>query len=105
MLDKYENKRGEIGVIISGGYGAGWSTWNENSEFLSMDKTLVKMKLENAPESDVETYCKKAKGDSPYMGGWNKGRIEWLEKGTAFTIEEYDGFESLRTSNDLNMTA
>lgn len=28
-------------------------------------------------------------------------RIEWLPVGTVFDIEEYDGFESLKTRADL----
>lgn len=83
-------------MIVSGGFSAGWSTWNNDSDFLSMDKTLVEMKLNNTPEAEVKAYCEKVKGESPYMGGWGDGRVEWIDKGTAFTIEEYDGSESLR---------
>lgn len=104
-MEKYENENGQIGVLVSGGFGAGWSTWGGDSEFLSMDKTLVEMKLNDAPESEVEAYCEKIKDDSPYMGGWSDARIEWLDKGASFTIEEYDGSESLRMISDLSMTA
>jgi hypothetical protein len=105
-MDKYENEHGKIGVIVSGGFGAGWSTWwGGDSEFLSMDKTLVEMKLNGAKEAEVEAYCQKVKGDSPYMGGWANARVVWLDKGTSFTIEEYDGSEGLILVSDLTMTA
>ena len=104
-MEKYENENGQIGVLISGGFGAGWSTWGDDSEFLSMDKTLVEMKLNEVPENEVKTYCKKIKGDSLYMGGWSNVHVEWLDKGSSFTIEEYDGSESLIMISDLNMTA
>jgi len=104
-MEKYVNETGEIGVLVSGGFGAGWSTWGEDSEFLAMDKTLVEMKLNNASTQEVEDYILKVKGSSPYMGGWLDADVEWLEKGTVFTIEEYDGSESLRLISDLSMTA
>ena len=71
-MEKYENESGQIGVIISGGFGAGWSTWNDDRDFFSMDKTLVEMKLRGAPETEVEKYCKNIKDDSPCMGGWSE---------------------------------
>lgn len=104
-MEKYVNDSGQIGVLVSGGFGAGWSTWGEDSNFLSMDKTLVEMKLNNAPQEEVEAYCEKVKGVAPYMGGWDDARVEWIDKGTSFTIEEYDGSESLRTISNLSMTA
>lgn len=104
-MEKYINEAGQVGVLVSGGFGAGWSTWGDDSEFLAMDKTLVEMKLNNASIEDVEKYIKGVKGDSPYMGGWDDARVEWLDKGSAFTIEEYDGSESLRLISHLSMTA
>ena len=103
-MEKYENGNGQIAVLVSRGLGAGWSTWGSDEAFLSMDKTLVEMKLNDAPSSEVSAYCKKIKGEQ-YMGGWSSVCVEWLDKGTAFTIEEYDGSESLRTSSDLVLTA
>lgn len=102
-MDKYENEYGQIGVIISRGFGAGWSTWNDDGEFFSMDKTLVEMKLNDASEEEVEAYCRKVRDDTPYMGGWSDACVEWIDKGTSFTIEEYDGSESLCLIADLTM--
>ena len=28
MVEKYYNENGELGVLISPGFGAGWSSWN-----------------------------------------------------------------------------
>lgn len=103
-MDKCENAVGEIGVLVSGGFGAGWSTWNDNEEFLAMDKTLVEMRLRDAPESEVSAYCKKMVGEVPYMGGWEQVKVKWLDKGTAFTIDDYDGNESLLLTTCLQMS-
>lgn len=104
-MEKYENNEGQIGVIVSGGYGAGWSTWGGDSEFLSMDKGLVEMALNETPSKKVKAYIKEKKGFDKYMGGWEGVRVEFLSKGTSFDIEEYDGSESIRTYDDLRMTA
>ena len=106
-MEKYVNERGEVGVLVSYGFGAGWSTWSEivDAQFLAMDKSLVEMALNNAGADEVEAYIKEVKGNAPYMGGWDDVEVEWLARGTAFVIEEYDGSESLRTISDLSMTA
>lgn len=105
-MEKYKNEEGLIGVLVSYGYGAGWSTWNdENKSFLAMDKTLVEMSLRNAPESEVVEYLTPKFDDMPYMGGWQQSEVEWLKEGTTFDIQGYDGAESLRTLDDLTMCA
>jgi hypothetical protein len=104
-MDKFENDKGQIGVIVSCGYGAGWSTWGDDSEFLSMDKTLVDMKLNDVSEDIVEEYCKEEKKLDQYMGGWKDAEVKWLDKGDSFRIDEYDGNESLILTSDLNLTA
>ena len=97
-MKKYINDEGKVGVIVSPGLGAGWSTWDDNREYLCMDKTLVEMKLRNATVDEVSAHIKNEKGEAPYMGGWNKAKVEWLEKDTPFFIDEYDGSESIMTT-------
>lgn len=106
-MEKYINDQGRVGVIVSGGFGAGWSTWapDDDNDFYAMCKELVRMKLTNENPEHVAAYCEKIKGERPYMGGWEGARIEWLNKGTNFTIEEYGGSESIRPISDLSMTA
>ncbi len=107
-MDKYLNDLGQVGVLVSAGFGAGWSTWaaeGRDDNFYVMDRTLVEMKLKKASIDDVCLYCESLMGKAPYMGGWEDVHIEWLDKGTIFTIEEYDGDESIRLVSDLSMTA
>jgi hypothetical protein len=105
MMEKYTNESGQVGVLVSSGFGAGWSTWGQDEKFLCMDKTLVEMKLRNARAAEVEEYVEKVKGEAPYMGGWDSAEVQWLDKGTNFTIQDYDGSESLLLISDLAMTA
>lgn len=103
-MDKY-TKDGMVAVLVSPGFGAGWSTRaGENSEFYCMDRGLVELHMRGADRDEVQAYCALFGGE-PYMGGWGDVEVEWLEPGTLFTIEEYDGAESLRLISDLSMTA
>ena len=101
-MKKYKNDSGEIGVLVSYGFGAGWSTWNTPDKFYAMDRGLVQLRIKCAPIDKVEKYCNK-KGFEPYMGGWEDVQIEWLPKGTRFAINEYDGSESLLLTESLNL--
>ena len=104
MIEKYYNTNGDIGIIVSGGYGAGWSTWlSSHKEFLMMDKTLVEMCIQCATEEEVAAYLQNQFGEDfyCYMGGWDDCRIVNLPPNTAFKITEYDGSESLLTIDDL----
>ena len=91
----YENGRGEIAVLVSPGWGAGWSTW-ERPE-LAYDKFVVELFLEyqegKVSEEEVEKKLEKRYNKSIYMGGWSDLVIEWMPRGEPFQIIEYDGSE------------
>lgn len=89
---------GEVGVLVSGGYGAGWSTWNnEHEEELLFDPIVIEM-LENEDNADrlddIVEYCEK-KYPHGYFGGVQDLTIVWIPEGSEFRIEEYDGSEGL----------
>lgn len=84
MVDK-------IGIIVSGGYGTGWSTWGEPE--LALDQKLANL-IETEPYEKWEQYCKETYPEE-YLGGLEDCSVTWVEKGTRFRIEEYDGSESL----------
>lgn len=86
---------GRVGVVYSPGFGAGWSTWNEeHKETLCMDARIVDAVLSHDLElaaTLAETLC----GDCVYTGGSHKLQVTWLPVGTQFEIDEYDGSESV----------
>jgi hypothetical protein len=102
MTEKYYNEKGEVAVLYSPGFGAGWSTWNSQEEELIFDKTLVEMILEKKPYEEIEKYAEEKWGDGIYTGGLGDVCVEFLPKGTAFVIEEYDGSESITTKDSTN---
>lgn len=87
-------KDGKVAVMISPGFGAGWSTWNSDfRDTLLFDAEIAQAVL----DGDKAKAARLAGEKCPdfYAGGADDLRIEWLEKGTVFEIEEYDGSESL----------
>lgn len=90
-------------VLISHGYGAGWSTWNERfSSFLLFDKGIVELVL-RGKKDEVEEYVKKKVGDEHvFLGGLDDLDVEWVREGTRFIVDEYDGSESIIMVEHMN---
>lgn len=88
-------RNGMVAVVVSPGYGAGWTTWEDVSPF---DPTVVAW-IEDGKNPDTMPY---KNDDGIYTGGLRDAEIEWISEGTRFEINEYDGFEDLRIlgSND-----
>lgn len=77
---------GWVAVIVSPGFGAGWSTWAEDKNVM-FSPDIVHW-IEGGKEGDPPA------GDN-YAGGLRDAVIEWLPVGTEFVIDEYDGNESI----------
>ncbi len=103
MLNKYYNDKGEVAVLVSGGYGAGWFTWNTDEQLL-FSPELVQAILDETPRKELEAIAKKLFPDS-YCGGADQLHIEWVKPGTRFRIEEYDGAESFIDAEELVLIA
>jgi hypothetical protein len=101
MVEKYI-KDGVVGVLYSPGFGAGWSTWNNND--LAFDADLVKAFVDGGKEAVIKVADEKY--PDIYKGGLDDIEIEWVPQGTAFRINEYDGSESIEYIGDSSyMTA
>jgi len=94
-------RNGKVAILYSPGYGAGWSTWNdEYKDFLLFDPDIVAA-VENGDlqlaEDLAEKKGKQLYGDGDYtcVLGARDLKIAWVEQGEAFEITEYDGYESL----------
>ncbi len=92
-MNKYE-RDGMVAVLVSKGFGAGWSTWNsEIAETICMDRDIVEAVISGDINKAIRIATEKC-GDF-YTGGASGLKVEWVPKGSAFEIEEYDGSESL----------
>jgi hypothetical protein len=94
-MDKIE-RDGKVAVLYSPGFGAGWSTWGDEScrEALCMDARIVGPVL----AGDINAAVAAATAIFPdvYTGGASDLEVEWLEKDELFEIVEYDGSERIK---------
>jgi hypothetical protein len=96
---------GKVAVLVSSGFGAGWSTWSYVGEedyrnFMLFDPTLVTMVERGDSVEEIESYVT-AIHPHTYCGGASDLTIQWLPVGTAFRIHEYDGAESVEIRDDI----
>lgn len=102
-MNKIE-KDGNIAVLFAPGFGAGWSTWNDDQyrEMLTMDADIVQAVLDGDRQKAADIATKKIKeitNDSEkYICVLGAGDLEvfWIPKGSLFEISEYDGAEGVR---------
>ena len=90
-------------VLISPGYGAGWSTWHYDNN-LATDKRLIELFENGCTKEEMEEACIKygytdLYGGPPYMGGFSQLEIRNVPKGCLFQIREYDGSEYVEIFN------
>jgi len=79
---------GKVAVIVSPGYGAGWSSWNSPED--AFDPEVVAW-IEGGKVGEPL-----AEEDLRYAGGLQTVVIQWLPIGTVFRIDEYDGLEHVK---------
>lgn len=91
-------------VLVSPGWGAGWSTWNDRR--LALDKRVVDLFLSGYRVTSPDSQ---AVGDQriqgwgyskPYWGGWNQIEVRWIPFGVKWRMTEYDGNEAIEYLND-----
>lgn len=96
---------GQVAVLISPGFGAGWSTWaGDNAEAMLFDREIAEALLNKRPPKEIEALADQKFPDE-YKGGLDQVCVEWLPVGTRFSINEYDGSESIITLKELTYEA
>ena len=92
---------GKVAVLVSPGFGAGWSTWapEDAQEARLFDPGLVELILNDSTQDEINSYVAERFPDQ-YRGGVEQLRVFWVPEGTKFRIHEYDGSESLVTIDE-----
>jgi hypothetical protein len=94
---------GEVAVLYSPDFGAGWYTCNTEHPAMLYDPTLVKWVMDGKPygqkPSGVEwvrlVTTLEEKYPGCYLGGLRDLEIRWVPVGTRFYVDEYDGNETV----------
>lgn len=85
-------------VLISPGYGAGWSTWEGKG--LATDARLIDAFEHGVSEEEMHQLCADLGYGDVYMGGFKNLRVVEIPEGTFFRVSEYDGYESIEVFDD-----
>ncbi len=93
-------KDGKVAVLVSRGYGAGWSTWMYEYPQCLFDPVLAQMLLDGEDEMEIASVAEK-RYPNAYLGGLDGLTVEWVPVGTKFRIDEYDGAESVEILSDM----
>lgn len=102
---------GEVAVLVSPGFGAGFYTWNTYGQLTPFCPPAVLAVLLGKHELITEDSLAEYYGVKDdeychfYCGGAGDLIVLWLTPGTAFSYSEYNGSESLRTLDDLTWRA
>lgn len=98
MIERYYNENNELAVLISPGFGIGWSTDNFIDE-LAWDKRIVEYWMNKHPKKEkMKTFLESIGYINVSMYGYDELEIHWISKGTAFYINNYDGSEYISTN-------
>jgi len=94
---------GNVAVLYSPGFGAGWSTWNTEHPAMLYDPTVVKWVEDDKPKDALARLEATLDEKYPrcYLGGMRDLQIEWLPVNTFFQVTEYDGFEKIEVLKDV----
>jgi hypothetical protein len=97
---------GNVAVLISPCFGAGWYSWNREHQELLFNPKLVELVEQGKTNQIDEDWVKENLGiENVYCGGADDLKIHWLPIGTVFQVDEYDGAESITTIDDLHIIA
>lgn len=88
---------GEVAVLVSRGFGSGWSTWGQNV----FEPEIVEAILEGKSDREIVEIAREIYPDA-YVGGIGGLEVRWVPVGTRFRIEEYDGAETLWLENEYD---
>jgi len=87
---KMFKKDGKTAVLVSPGYGAGFSTWNKPE--MAVDFDLVEAFL-SGDMNRFEYIVVEKYGENMYLGGMENLMVVWVDEGNKFRVDEYDGNE------------
>ena len=102
MVEKYV-KDGQVAILITSNYGAGWSTWNnsDKKEYLLFDKALVELALKGSYEKLARMVLEHFPDDYVCVLGAGDLKVKFVPIGSQFIVSKYDGPESLEYLHNM----
>lgn len=98
-------RNGKVAVLYSPNFGAGWYSWHHTPELVFHPRLVELIEQKRNSEINDELIAEILgidEDDVPYISS-REVIIAWIDEGTVFKIDEYDGAESivLQENEDL----
>lgn len=95
--------RGDVvAVLITRGYGSGWSTSNKEHPEILFDPATIAWVEGGKKGKGALSADLKARFKGIWLGGLDNLTVAWVPAGVPFEIAEYDGTESIRYRDQIN---
>jgi hypothetical protein len=91
---------GKVAVLVSPGYGAGWSTWNQGYPEILFDPAMVKL-VEQDKKDELRVYVE-LKYPEICKLGMDDLEVQWVREGKQFRVVEYDGNEGIEYNEEVD---
>lgn len=104
----YNDDRTAYAVLISSGYGSGWSTCNSAYPEIAYDKEVIAWYFALTPKYIEQVSIRDTEANKfaqrlfkslgykdIYFGGLKPNMIKWIPVGSIWRVDEYDGFETI----------
>jgi hypothetical protein len=88
-------------ILITNGYGAGWSTCNPAYPECINDPTIIAMVEANTSPTDIKNKAEEMWTNGYWSGSVNLKVVE-VEEATEFRITGHDGWENIMYKTDYN---
>lgn len=113
MVEFYRNDKNQVAVLVSRGYGSGFSTWHENKE-IAYDSRVIQLWMDHPHKEewcrheisnpDEETIYIRQQLESfgykdVWLGGWHQIELQWVDSDSFFRVSDYDGSEYIEILN------
>jgi len=92
---------GMVAVLVSPGYGAGWSTWGDSNlrEQKMFCPRMVAALEAGTPKAELHKIAAEL-FPGEYPGGIDQLKVEWVHEGEPIRIVEYDGSERIELGTE-----
>jgi hypothetical protein len=92
---------GQVAVLVSKGFGAGWLSWNGEIPECATHPEIVALVENKATATTIEARANEL-WPNGYWGGADGLRIVWVPEGMGYHIDDYDGNESITLRSETD---
>lgn len=113
MVEFYRNDKNQVAVLVSHGYGSGFSTWYDDGA-IAYDSRVVQLWMDHPhkeercrnelsnPDEETKYISQQLESfgyKGVWLGGWHQIELQWVDSDSFFRVSDYDGSEYIEILN------